>query len=86
MRKQHFTYTITRTIDIEVECIFYPDVNETEIIKSIDCETGDPIELQDHERDECYETGTRDYVEGLRDAEQDRQYEDWKLDRMERQS
>tara|TARA_R100000152_G_C6725633_1_gene150936 strand:+ start:109 stop:369 length:261 start_codon:yes stop_codon:yes gene_type:complete len=84
MRKQHFTYSITRTIDIEVECVYYPDYEETEIIKAIDCATGAVIELEDHEVDECMTEGTADHHEGLKDAEDDRRYEDWKLERLER--
>ena len=84
MNKQNFTYSITRTIDIEVECVYYPSYQETEIIKAIDCATGDIIELEDHEVDECITQGTADHNQGLKDAEDDRRYEDWKLERMER--
>ena len=84
MRKQHFTYNITRTIDIEVDCVFYPAHNEIEIIKAIDCATGEPIELEDHETDEVNNQGAQDHVQGLKDAEDDNRYEDWKLERMER--
>ena len=84
MNKQHFTYSITRTIDIEVECVYYPSYQETEIIQAIDCATGHIIELEDHEVDECITQGTADHKQGLKDAEDDRRYEDWKLERMER--
>ena len=84
MNKQHFTYSITRTIDIEVECVYYPSYQETEIIKAIDCATGEAIELDDHEVDECISQGTADHNQGLKDDEDDRRYEDWKLERMER--
>ena len=55
MRRQHFTYTITRTTEIEVECTFYPDYDEVEIISATNCETGEPIELDAHETDEVNE-------------------------------
>ena len=84
MHKQKFTYNITRTIEIEVECVYYPAYQETEIIKAINCETGEVIELEDHEVDECMTEGTADHHQGLQDAEDDRRYEDWKLEQMER--
>mgnify|MGYP003149475261 CR=1 FL=1 len=84
MRKQHFTYHITRTVEIEVDCVFYPDYGEIDILKAINCETGKPIELEDHETEEVNEQGATDHVQGLKDAEDDRRYEDWKLERMER--
>ena len=84
MRKQNFTYNITRTVDIEVECTFYPDYDEVEIIRATNCETGEPIELEAHETDEINEQGASEHVQGLKDAEDDNRYEDWKLERMER--
>ena len=84
MRRQHFTYTITRTTEIEVECTFYPDYDEVEIISATNCETGEPIELDAHETDEVNERGASEHVQGLKDAEEDNRYEDWKLERMER--
>jgi len=84
MYKHHFTYSITRTIDIDVECVYYPSYQETEIIKAINCETGEVIELDDHEVDQCITEGTADHHQSLKDAEADRRYEDWKLERMER--
>jgi hypothetical protein len=84
MNKQHFTYTIERTIEIEVECVYYPSYGETEILRAIDCATGKPVELDDDEASEVYSEGTAEFQQGLEDDEADRKYEDWKLDRMER--
>jgi len=84
MNKQHFTYYIERTIEIAVDCVYYPTYQETEILKATNCATGDVIELDDQEVDECITQGTTDHNQGLKDAEDDRRYEDWKLERMER--
>ena len=79
MRKIHYTHSITRTIEIEVECVYYPDYGEAEILKAIDCEDGKPIELEDHEEDECVNEGAAECMQGMADEEADRRYEDRKL-------
>ena len=79
MRKIHYTHTTTRTIEIEVECVLYPDYGEAEILKATDCETGKPIEIEDHEEEECLNEGVQNLVQGMADDEADRRYEDRKL-------
>ena len=45
----HFTATISRTIDIDVNCKYYADTDRIEIIDAQDLSTGEWIELQDDE-------------------------------------
>ena len=79
MRKIHYTYNITRTIEIEVECVIYPDHDEAEVLKAIDCATLQPIELEDDEESECLNEGAAEHMQGMADDEADRRYEDRKL-------
>jgi len=79
MRKIHYTHNITRTIDIDVECVMYPDYGEAEVLKAVDCETGKTIELEDHEEALCINEGAAEHMQGMADDEADRRYEDRKL-------
>jgi hypothetical protein len=79
MRKIHYTHSITRTIDIEVECVYYPDYGEAEVLKAIDCSNLQPIELEDDEESECLNEGAAECMQGMADEEADRKYEDRKL-------
>tara|TARA_R100001129_G_C5195379_1_gene212068 strand:- start:289 stop:543 length:255 start_codon:yes stop_codon:yes gene_type:complete len=45
----HFTATISRTIDIDVNCKYYADTDRIEIIDAQDLSSGEWIELEDDE-------------------------------------
>jgi len=79
MRKIYYTHTITRTIEIDVECVYYPDHGEAEVLKATDSGNLQPVELEDDEEDECLNEGTQNLMQGMADDEADRRYEDRKL-------
>ena len=69
----HFTATISRTIDIDVDCKYYADDDRIEIIKAQDLSTGEDIELEDNEiRYDVPQEFDRIVEELKRQAEEDR--------------
>ena len=76
------TVAITRTIEIEVTVTIYPEHNEVEIDRAINCDTDKPIDLTDGEIDEVHEIALPDFHAALEDArddarEEQRRFDEW---------
>tara|TARA_Y100000401_G_scaffold104441_1_gene96256 strand:- start:469 stop:720 length:252 start_codon:yes stop_codon:yes gene_type:complete len=82
MPKQSFTYSITRTIEIDVECVVDTYDGEVNILKATNCETGKDIDLECEEVSRIHSEGLEIYIQAVEDMEADNRYEEWKLERM----
>jgi hypothetical protein len=82
MPKQPFTYSITRTIEIDVEYVVDTRDGEVNILKSTNCETGEDVDLECEEVSRIHGEGLDRYIQAVEDMEADNRYEEWKLERM----
>lgn len=85
IHEQHFTYSLTRTIEIEVEGTYNTNSEEVEIDKAIDCETGEEVTLDQCEIDEVLTQGLSDHLQGIKDAADEHRFELERERRWERE-
>jgi len=77
------TVAITRTVEIEVTVTVYPEHNEVEIDRAINCDTDKPIELTETEIDEVHQIALPDFHAALADARDDAREEQRRFDEWE---
>ena len=65
MSKQYYKHLITRTIEIEVDCVYYPDYGEAEVLSVTDCATGAVVQLEDDEESQCLNEGAAEHIQDL---------------------